>query len=202
MEQRTDEWLEARRGKFTASQFSKLIGSTITATAHTYVLDKIVETYYGIKENIVSEAMQWGIDYEPEAIDYYSLFTGEEVESVGFVSSDDIIGGSPDGLVLDDGVIEIKCPFNPVNHLRYGLCKTAKDLKKLNKANYWQCIGNMMVTDSSWCDFISYDPRMDGEGRMYILRIEQNQDAVNELKQAIDRAHHHRMALILDLKLK
>lgn len=201
MEQRTSEWLEARRGKFTSSQFYKLIGASITGTAHTYILERIVDTYYGIKDSITTEAMQWGVDYESEASEYYAILTGESVQNVGFISNDEITGGSPDGLVLDEGVIEIKCPFNPVNHLRYGLCETAKDLKKLSKPNYWQCIGNMMVTGRKWCDFVSYDPRLEGEGKMYILRIEQDKKAVDELKVAISKAQEHRVNLIEKLGL-
>ena len=188
MEQRSAQWFEARRGKFTASKFSCLIGKGITATAHTYILEKIVEDTYGIKEGPSTEAMQWGVEHEAEAIEYYTLLTGHDVELVGFVEGGTGFGGSPDALVNTDGINETKCPFNPINHLRYGLCETAKDLKKLNKANYWQCQGNMLATGRKWCDFVSFDPRLEGAAKMYILRVERDEQAIEELEQAIERA--------------
>ncbi len=201
MEQRSAEWFAARAGKFTGSQFFKLVGKTLTATAKTYILEKIVEELYGIKESIASEAMTWGIDHENGALEYYSLVTGNTVEAVGFVSYSDFVGGSPDGLIDSDGLIEIKCPFNPVNHLRYGLCKTSKDLKKLSKANYWQCVGNMLVTGRQWIDFCSFDPRLSGEKAMFILRIEKDEKEEAELLQAIERAKLHKLQVIKDLGL-
>lgn len=188
MQQRSKAWFEARAGKFTASKFSCLIGASITAGAHTYILEKIVEDTYGIKEGPSTEAMQWGVEHEAEAIEYYGLLTGREVELVGFVEGGNGFGGSPDALVDADGINETKCPFNPINHLRYGLCETAKDLKKLNKSNYWQCQGNLLITGRKWCDFVSFDPRLEGSARMYILRIERDEQAIKELEQAIDRA--------------
>jgi hypothetical protein len=184
MEQRTVEWFEARRGKFTASKVSCLIGKTITATAHTYILEKIVESVYGIKEGITTEAMNWGI-----------------VQEVGFYSYSPNFGGSPDGLIVGEGVIEIKCPFNPINHLRYGLCKTPKDLKKLSKANYWQCVANMLATDTGYCDFMSYDPRLEGAAKMFILRIERDKEAETELINAIVRAVEYRQQLRTQLSI-
>lgn len=195
MEQRTVEWFEARRGKFTASKVSCLIGKTITATAHTYILEKIVESVYGIKEGITTEAMNWGIEHEEEAVEYYSLISGTDVQEVGFYSYSPNFGGSPDGLIVGEGVIEIKCPFNPINHLRYGLCKTPKDLKKLSKANYWQCVANMLATDTGYCDFMSYDPRLEGAAKMFILRIERDKEAETELINAIVRAVEYRQQL-------
>lgn len=202
--QRTKKWFEDRCGKLTASKFSNLIGKIITQSGRTYILEKIVEMTYGIKESFPNEAMQWGITHEAEAIDYYSLLSGDLVQEVGFVQSSEIAsaGGSPDGLVGEEGLIEIKCPFTPVNHLKYGLMKSAADLKKLNKANYWQCMGNIMVTNRKWCDFISFDPRLEGESRMYILRIERDEKAIDELKEAIHRALEEKENLLTQLKMK
>lgn len=201
MQQRSPEWFAARAGKFTGSQFFNLIGKTLTATAKTYILEKIVEELYGIKESVASEAMTWGIDHENSALEYYSLVTGNTVEAVGFVSYSDFVGGSPDGLIDSDGLIEVKCPFNPVNHLRYGLCETSKDLKKLSKANYWQCVGNMLVTGRQWIDFCSFDPRLSGEKAMFILRIEKDEKEEAELLQAIERAKLHKLQVIKELGL-
>ena len=188
MQQRTDEWLMLRAGKFTASNFHKLMGKTLTQTAQTYILEKVTELIYGLQDSFDNEAMRWGTDYEPEAKEYYELTTGDKVQELAFIKHSEHIGGSPDGLIGDNGAIEIKCPFNPVNHIRYKLCKNAEDLKKLNKANYWQCIGVLWLSGREWIDFVSYDPRLQGVGRMSVLRIARNEQAIKELKAALHRA--------------
>jgi putative phage-type endonuclease len=197
MQQRSKEWFLARCGKFTASGFSKLIGKNLTATAKTYILEKIVETHYGIQENHCSVAMQWGIGFEPEAAEYYELLTGSRVQECGFIqpSENSYFGGSPDGLIGESGLIEIKCPHNPVNHLRAGLCESAEDLKKLSKDYYWQCYGNMLVTGRKWCDFVSFDPRLQGEARMYVLRIERDETILTELSDSLKRGWLYREEL-------
>lgn len=202
MEQGSKKWFEARAGKITASKAHLIMGKNITAGGHTYILEKIVEDIYGIKEGPTTEAMQWGNDYENEAREYYSLISGNLVEEVGFVPYSANFGGSPDGVIVGEGIIEIKCPFNPINHLRYGLCKTPADLKKLNKANYWQCVANMLATETKWCDFMSYDPRLEGAAKLFTLRIEWDNGPECELEAAIERAVMYKAELLKTLNLK
>ena len=203
MQQRSKEWFLARSGKFTASSFHKLTGKKLTETAKTYILEKVVEYTHGVQEGATSPAMQWGIDYEPEAVEFYELLTGNVVTECGFIQpeQDSYFGGSPDGLIGEKGLIEIKCPYNPVNHFKIGLCETPEDLKKLNKAYCWQCYGNMLATGREWCDFVSFDPRLQGEARMYVLRLERNETILTELTDSLKRGYLYRKELIKKLGL-
>ena len=130
LEQQTDEWLSVRCGRVTASRFKDVIteprtkaakeAGELSATAWSYLLEKLAETLTGRPvDGVRVPAMQWGLDFEPHARAVYEEVTGHAVEQLGFftLASDDRIGGSPDGLVGDNGGLEIKCPANPTVHL-------------------------------------------------------------------------------------
>ena len=174
MEQRTSEWYLARKGKFTASEIYNLLTTskkkdeTFGETALTYIKGKVSE--YLMQEDVFIEmqdlafsntATRWGEQYEPEARQLYSELTGIEVEETGFIPYSRHSGGSPDGLWKNgQGLIEIKCPFNPSKHIEFMMMKTQDDLKEANKQYYWQCMSNMLFAGCSYIDFVSYDPRL------------------------------------------
>jgi exodeoxyribonuclease (lambda-induced) len=113
--QRTIEWHEARNGRFTASEIHKLLGiKGLGETGKTYAFEKAIEQLYGeMEENFVSYDMQRGIDTEPLAFEKFKQLKGLEflvVQNCGFFPYEDHAGASPDGIVSDNAVVEIKCP--------------------------------------------------------------------------------------------
>ncbi len=198
--QKSSEWYEARLGKFTSSELSKLLTSgrakdqEFGDTALSYIKEKLHEHFtkgtcldYGFQGN---KATEWGEHFEPEARDLYSEMTGYLVTECGFIQSQEseMFGGSPDGLVGEDGLIEIKCPYAS-NHVEHLTLKTAQDLQASKKEYFAQCQGNLLATGRKWCDFVSYDPRYQNPlFRMKILRVERDEEfiamAIDKIKKA------------------
>lgn len=160
MEQKSPEWFAARCGKVTASRLADVMARTksgYSASRQNYMAELICQRLTGTREEGYSNsAMRRGNELEPVAREMYVLNQFDaEVSEVGFIPHPVIegFGASPDGLVNDDGLIEIKCP-NTWTHL-----ETIKSGKP--KRQYLlQMHAQMMCTDRKWCDFISYDDRL------------------------------------------
>lgn len=125
------------------------------------------------QESYKNAAMDWGSETEQEARQYYAALNGVEVRQVGFIARDDDVGCSPDGLVGDDGMIEIKCPFS-TTHIKYILAD------KMPAEYVKQVQGNLWVSERKWIDFISFDPRM-SQRRAFIKRVYRDDKAIREL---------------------
>ncbi len=157
--QGTDEWLAERIGLPTASKFDMVVTSKgePSKQQQKYIYQLAGEIVTGRKEDTYcNEAMQRGIELEDEARTLYELVTGDEVEQVGLAwkTENKAVGASSDGLVGDDGMIEIKCP-KMVTHVEY-LVKGVLPTKYVPQVQ-----GQMYVLDRKWCDFISYYPSME-----------------------------------------
>ena len=169
MDQRTPEWFAARLGKVTASRVSDIIGKTqsgYSASRANYMALLVCERLTGAAaESYSNAAMQHGTDTEPMALSAYEAAKGVLVQAEGFVTHPSIeqSGASPDGLVGDSGLIEIKCP-NTATHLDTLLSK--KMPSKHRPQVQWQ----MACTGRHWCDFVSYDPRLPERLQMFVVR--------------------------------
>jgi putative phage-type endonuclease len=169
MDQRTPEWFAARLGKVTASRISDIIAKTqsgYSASRANYMALLICERLTGAAaESYSNAAMQHGTDTEPMALSAYEAAQGVLVQAKGFVTHPSIAqsGASPDGLVGDSGLIEIKCP-NTATHLDTLLAK--KMPTKHRPQVQWQ----MACTGRHWCDFLSYDPRLPERLQMFVVR--------------------------------
>ncbi len=185
IEQGTDEWFAARAGKVTASQIAAVLskgrGSAPSATRANYMAQLVAERLSGQAQQGFSNAtMQWGTETEPQARLAYEFFTGMTVEQVGFVDHPSLegTGASPDGLVGDKGLVEIKCP-NTATHIQTLL--GAKIDRKYLLQMHWQ----MECTRREWCDFVSYDPRMPVEMQLHVQRVECDYDLAREIDTAV-----------------
>lgn len=184
MEQRTDEWFNARLGKVTASRIADLMARTKTgwgASRDNYRAQLVTERLTGVPaDSFTSAAMQWGTDQEPAARECYEFMTGATVVETGFVPHPAIAmaGASPDGLVEHDGLVEIKCP-NTATHIDTLLGKPIAD--KYLKQMQWQ----MACTGRDWCDFASFDPRMPVTMQMRIIRVERDAAMIGEIEAAV-----------------
>ena len=157
-EQGSREWDEARLGIPTASQFSRIVtpGGKPSAQAEDYMGALLAEHFLGYpSEAFQSEWADRGKALEPEARRFYSFHRDVDPKSVGFCYRDDarIVGTSPDGLVGDDGLLELKCPM-PGRHLVY----LARGV--VPKAYVMQVQGQLWVTGRAWVDFMSYCPEL------------------------------------------
>ena len=127
-----------------------------------------------------SPAMEWGTAQEPNARAAYEAAGGVLVEEVGFVPHPTIeaAGASPDGLVNDDGLVEIKCP-NTATHIETLL--SGKVPERYVTQMQWQ----MACTGRQWCDYVSYDPRLPERMRLFISRVPRNPAAITAMETEV-----------------
>ena len=183
--QGSEAWDAIRLGRVTASNFPDVLalgkgqkkGTTSASTSkgrRDYMIKLVAERLTGLpSESYSNKAMERGSETEQEAREYYEALNGVTVRQVGFIARDDDVGGSPDGLVGNNGMIEIKCPF-PTTHLRYILAgKEPTDYAKQDQGNLW-------VAEREWIDFISYDPRV-RQRPFFCKRVYRNEPAIKEL---------------------
>jgi hypothetical protein len=162
IEQNTDEWYNARAGIPTASQFSRIVTKTgrLSEQATKYAYECVAEIYmqHPIERNfIVPRPMEWGHDYENEALLSYELLTNLNCKSGGFFTDNNFMyGASPDVRIYENdtlvGVAEIKCPQVP-KHIEFVLMEG-----KINPEYIPQVQGHMLVTGCEWVDWFSYHP--------------------------------------------
>ena len=200
--QNTPDWYASRLFRCTSSELGKLMteprskadkeAGRLSGTAEEYIMDKIAEyltdgSCLDYKKNDTKE-IRWGNTYEEDARKEYEKVTSVNVELVGFIGWGSDFGGSPDGLVGEDGLIEIKCPYNSTTHAHYLLMKTSEDLRKLKPEYYAQIQGNLLVTGRIWADFVSYDPRVQNRRlSLKVLRIPRDEEFIERAKIAIER---------------
>lgn len=178
MEQRTPEWYLVRFGKITGSDFFKFMGAG--KMAEDKIFEKVAERITGQSavEAFVSVDTERGKTLEDMAIFLYEVTTNNIVRQVGFVERDDLSGCSPDGLVGDDGMIEVKCP-RPAGHI-----KTV--IKSYIKPEYMiQIQYNLFICERKWCDFVSYCQAF---GDPHVIRVYRDEELITKIKQALDKA--------------
>jgi YqaJ-like viral recombinase domain len=183
-EQGSELWLQARCGIVTASRCADVIATTKKgegAARRDYRSELMVEILTGQPyPRYVSQEMQWGIDQEPFARAAYELQRDLLVETCGFILHQDIarFGASPDGLVGDDGLIQIKCPTTRT-HLGWMLAG------KVPVEHCWQMMGEMSCTGRAWCDFVSFDPRLPQHLQLFVRRFERNDSLIEQLETEV-----------------
>jgi putative phage-type endonuclease len=186
MEQGSDDWFAARLGKATASRIADIVAKTKTgwgASRANYeaqlIAERLTET---AAESYTNAAMQWGIDTEPQARRAYEFMADAEVEGVGFVEHPGLewSGASPDGLVGENGLLEIKCPAT-ATHIAtlLGAAIPGKYIKQVQ----WQ----LACTGRQWCDWVSYDPRMPENMCLFVERIGRDDALITELEKEVRR---------------
>jgi putative phage-type endonuclease len=182
--QGSPEWFAARLGKVTASRVADVIAKTKTgwgASRANYMAELVAERLTGTSADKFSNAaMQWGTEQEPEARAAYEFRVGVDVIQVGFVPHPIIpmTGASPDGLVGDEGLVEIKCP-NTATHIDtlIGQAIPGKYVTQM----LWQ----MACTGRQWCDFVSFDPRLPPSMRLFVKRLKWDEVRIKELEKDV-----------------
>ena len=183
------EWHLARAGVITASNF-KTARSRLKKTgdfseaARNYAFRVAVETISGspMDEGFESWQMRRGTELEPEARDLYSIRTGHTVDLAGFVTTDcGSYGASADGLIADDGGLEIKCLVSP---------ERIRDAILDHDISEWydQVQGGMWITGRAWWDFVIYCPALCGVNReLTVWHIERDDDYIRALEEDLSQ---------------
>ena len=184
MEQKSPEWFAARLGKATGSRIAEIVAKTKSgdsASRGNYMAQLVIERLTNKQEESYSnDFMDWGNLQEPFARAAYEAATNVLVDEVGMITHPriEMSGASPDGLVGDDGLVEIKCP-KTATHIETLLSKTVPG--KYNIQMQWQ----MACTDRSWCDFVSFDPRMPDGLQMFLKRVPRDDALIKTLEDEV-----------------
>ncbi len=164
--QGSDEWWEAKLGFVSASHFHQVLNKK--EGRKLYMRKVAAERLTGFREvSYTNKIIENGSETEQEARKYYETVNNCEVKQVGFVMRDKWVGGSPDGLIGKDGLLEIKCVISST-HIATILSE------KMPALHIPQVQGLLWVTDRKWCDFISYDPRVLSQP-MFTVRVERDE---------------------------
>lgn len=199
MIQGSAEWFAARCGKVTASRLNDVLAtikSGEAASRRNYRMQLVVETLTSSPaESYTNGAMQWGIDHEADARSCYEFTTGNTVTEVGFIDHPTIpgFGASPDGMIGDDGLLEIKCP-NTANHVDWMLAGVVPS-EHVN-----QIMGQLACTGRQWCDFVSYDPRMPVDLQFFTARIHWDETRIATITEAVTTMRSEVDALVARLR--
>lgn len=187
MIQGTPEWFAARLGKVTASCINKVMATLKSggeaADRKNYRAQLVAERLTGrAVESYTNAAMAWGTEQEPFARQAYEFITGNAVEEIGFIEHPviEMCGCSPDGLIGEEGMVEIKSP-NTATHIDWLLSKQPP-AEHLNQMQ-WQ----MECSGRKWCDFVSYDPRMPLELQLFTVRVERDDKRIGEIREAVKK---------------
>jgi putative phage-type endonuclease len=179
--QGTAEWHAIRVGKVTASRVADVMARTKTgwgASRANYMAELIAERLTGEPaEGYTNAIMQRGNEKEPDARAAYEFLTDASIVQIGFVSHPTIAtsGASPDGLVGDDGLVEIKCP-NTATHIETLLGNAVPG--KYVSQMLWQ----MACSGRQWCDFVSFDPRLPESMRLFVRRVHRDDRRIAEIE--------------------
>lgn len=172
--QGTPEWYAVRVWKMTASKATAI--GNCWKWLDTYI-DELMAEYFSSwdKEHYSNEHTERWHEREPDARWLYELETWNTVEEVWFVEYNEFLGCSPDGLVNDDGMVEIKSPEDK-KHFKMIL----NGEKEIDSDYRWQMQMNLWITDRKWCDFISYNPNY--EQSLIIFRVTRDEDMIKKLQ--------------------
>lgn len=199
MEQGSEEWFIARAGKVSSSRIKDIVpgkrGEYLKARED-YKMQLLAEILTNTpKQEINAKELDWGKTQEGAAVFAYEVHTGLNVDRCGFIEKTNLFGGSPDGLVGEDGCIEIKCPFNPSNHIYTLLNGTPEE-------HIWQCQSNLLVTGREWIDFISYRPDMPDSMKLYIKRTFRDEEKIAVIQKEVEKFTEELNQLLCEIKLK
>lgn len=169
------DWLALRAGKFTGSEAHILLGKG--ETKRKLILEKATEHIIGrpcAKDRFFNADMARGIELEPEARRLYMVETFNDVEEVGFIERDEFSGCSPDGLVGNDGIIEIKSPKDTV-------FVEQRVSGKIKLEYYLQIQYNMLISGRKWCDYVAYNESFP----LLVKRFERDEECIKQIETAL-----------------
>lgn len=181
LEQGTDEWKKARLGHVSGSSIADVMAKGKSGEAITrkkYKTRLVAERLTNeIGESYTNASMEWGVATESMARQAYEVSHETFVDKTGFWKHPTIkwLGCSPDGLVGDDGLVEIKCP-NTTTHIDYLWAD------EVPSEYYKQIQCQLWVTGRQWCDFVSFDPRLPKKNQLFVKRCNRDEDLIAKME--------------------
>lgn len=160
----------------------------LSDTAETYILQKVHEKITGMaKVGIDNAATNWGIENEPLAQKWYKKLSGHELHPAYMKFHDELEGFSctPDNLVNEDRLTEIKCPYEGSNHLKHCFIHNDEYFKTNHPNYYWQCVTQMNVFKRELLDFVSFDPRIPTDFGMFVYNMKYDESEGNALEERV-----------------
>ncbi len=196
VQQGSAEWLKVRCGRVTASRVGDVLGrlknGSEGAPRRNSRMALIAERLTGkAEDHFVSQEMIWGSEYEQFARTAYELSTETMIDQVGFAihPTMDYAGASPDGLIGSDGGIELKCP-KTTTHLTWRMAGVVPE------EHAPQMFWNMACTGAAWWDFVSYDPRLPENLRLFVTRLERNDKVIAGMEIEVRQMHEEVGAIL------
>lgn len=193
----TPEWFKLRQGRFTASEAWKLMVKPkskkdfISKTAETYILQCVWEKITGTtKQGVDNFATEWGREHESLSKKWYAKLSGN-VLTGSFMKihhKQEMLCATPDDSIGAIGLLEVKCPANGENHLKHCFITTDEYFKENHTEYYWQCVSQMTVFEASWCDFVSFDPRLNTDLGFFSYRLAYNESESKALLESVEKA--------------
>lgn len=192
-----EDWLKERLGKITGSQLGKLVkklkggyglsqGKMAQDLLYKIAWERFLVTESdGVNRlNVSSQSVQHGNDYELEAMQKFTEVTGVEVTPGGyrFHKHNEFFGGTPDGFIDDDTIIEVKAPWNGGNHL-----KTLLTGEVYNPEHIAQMQGYMLITGASKCVYITYDPDLPDGINLSIVDVERDEEMIKAIEEVVNQ---------------
>lgn len=175
LQQGSQEWIKLRLGKFGGTDAQAV--ATNGKGLETLCFQKVGEIITGrVKESYTNEDMERGNELENIARSAYEIKTSSQVVQVGYCELNEFVGVSPDGLVGDDGLIEIKCPSD-ANFVRF-LYERKPETKYI-----WQMQHQMLVTDRKWCDLVIFN---DNINRFEIVRVAREEAMIEKIRIGLE----------------
>ncbi len=192
-----DAWIAKRRGKITASRIGDIARRTKQGKryacwdvyVHEVLTERLTER---AMDHYVSPAMEWGMQQEEAAVAYYEFERGVECAYSDFGDHPTIegSGASPDRLVGDDGLLEVK-NLAPHNHVEFLINGVIDGLGEKSKGYPWQMQWQMACFKREWCDFVSFDSSLPLHLQGKIVRVERNNAMIEEAEEAVKEALAH-----------
>jgi putative phage-type endonuclease len=187
--QRTEEWFEARLGRVTASKVADALNYMAngreSAARKKYREEIVAERLTGQRADLdrfVTNDMKWGIANEAIAKNVYQITTRRIIEDSPFVQHPKLMAGaSPDGYIGEDGLVEIKC-LRSANHL-YKAMKT----QEVPPEHIPQIQMQLWITGRKYCDFISFDSRLPEGLRIFVQRVDRDEDYIKNLEAEVKK---------------
>lgn len=179
-QQGSTAWYQLKLGVISASNASKAVAKKDSETRASYMAELGAQVATGLMEEINSRHLDWGNDHEDAARAMYEFTTGNKVVELPFVFKDSSFraGCSPDGIVSESKGMEIKCPSNSANYMKF----LTDD--KIKSEYVWQAQFTLWVMDADQWDFVQYDPRFQ-RNPMKVLTLERDEEKMKTLDDAI-----------------
>jgi len=209
-ERKRNEWFKSRLGKFTSSELGRLMTyedkiNELPKGAITYIEEKALEIMTDGKcvKNFSNDSMDRGNEKELEGIAAFEAKYGVKCECTGpdqqFIQLCSYFGGTPDGIIAADDLVEVKCPDSKTHLFRIKNIKSQADFKKHEKDYYWQIQGNLLASGRKRCFYIDYDDRfVNPDLQLFVIEIHRDEEDIRKAKTRLAMAEKLKQTLLIN----